>query len=129
MSKKLVDVQYEKLLEGMPEEVENHLLYFKFGSSKMTNKSKKILKKITQDMKSKPILQVDVIGYTDRAGKESLNKILSLNRAKNVATYLKKKGISIDIIKVDYYGETNLIVPTADGVANRYNRRVELTIK
>lgn len=129
LSKEQVESQYEILLEGMPEELETHLFYFQLGSSNMTNVSTNMLKQITQDIKSKTFLQIDVIGYSDRSGKESNNKVLSLKRAKKVAEYLKKEGINSDIIKVDYYGETNLIVPTADGVANKYNRRVELTIK
>lgn len=129
LSKEQVESQYEILLEGMPEELETYLFYFQLGSSNMTNVSTNMLKQITQDIKSKTFLQIDVIGYSDRSGKESNNKVLSLNRAKKVAEYLKKEGINSDIIKLDYYGETNLIVPTADGVANKYNRRVELTIK
>lgn len=129
LSQEVVKSQYKELLQGMPEEANNYRLYFKFDSPFVTNASYNILKKVVQDIKSRPVLQIDVIGYSDRAGKESYNKILSLKRAKAVMKYMIKEGINSDIIRLDYYGEANSLVHTADGVANKQNRRVEVTIK
>lgn len=129
LSKEIIEANYKILLEGMPQEEKNYRLYFKFDSSELTEESNKVLKQLIKDLKSEPILQIDVIGYSDRAGDEAYNKILSLKRAKNIIAYLTKEGISNDMIVLDYYGEANPIVPTADGVPKKVNRRVEVTIK
>lgn len=129
LSKEIIEANYKILLEGMPQEEKNYRLYFKFDSSELTDESNKVLKQLIKDLKSEPILQIDVIGYSDRAGDEAYNKILSLKRAKNIIAYLTKEGISNDMIVLDYYGEANPIVPTADGVPKKVNRRVEVTIK
>lgn len=129
LSKELVSSKYKELLEALPDAIKNYRLYFKFDSSAMTKSSRNTLKQIISDIKSSSVLQIDIVGYSDRAGDDKYNKILSKKRAKNVKKLLKAQGIDQKIIKLEYYGEKNPIVHTADGVAKKINRRVEVTIK
>lgn len=63
-----------------------NLLLFDYNSSQLTEEQKKSLS-IIKDRIS-PTSTVVIKGYTDKSGSEEVNKTLSLNRAKTVATVL-----------------------------------------
>lgn len=129
LSKEEVESEYKNLLDAMPDAVKKYKLYFEFGSENIVGESVKVFKEIAQTIKDDKILKIDIIGYTDRAGSDTFNKTLSMSRANKVADLLKSEGVDEKIISIDYYGEANPIVETADGVANEANRRVEITLK
>lgn len=68
-----------------------------------------------------------VVGHTDTVGPTSSNRTLSLNRARAIAGYFRKKGISIPI-RYAGFGEEALAVGTADEVDELRNRRVQYII-
>jgi len=129
LSKEIVESRYSSLLKSMPKTMKNYHLYFNFDSSDLSKESTNILREVIKEIKSKTVLQVDIIGYSDTAGDKVYNKILSMKRAKNVIKLLKSEGIDENIISLYYYGEANPLVKTADNVAEQENRRVEITIK
>jgi outer membrane protein OmpA-like peptidoglycan-associated protein len=65
-----------------------------------------------------------VIGHTDTVGKNDANRTLSLNRARSIAGYLRKRGLRIPIF-YEGYGEDALLVGTNDEVAEAQNRRAD----
>jgi len=66
-------------------------------------------------------------GYTDRSGTPKYNLGLSARRNTSVHGYLNAHGIADAAISSHAYGEANPRVPTADGVRELQNRRVEIT--
>jgi outer membrane protein OmpA-like peptidoglycan-associated protein len=54
---------------------------------------------------------------------------LSVQRARRVRDALIGMGLEEACIKLRYYGESDPLVPTRDGVAKRVNRRVEIEIR
>jgi outer membrane protein OmpA-like peptidoglycan-associated protein len=66
-------------------------------------------------------------GHTDRAGSNKYNEGLAERRNTAVRTYLTGRGIPTGRITGQAFGETNPRVPTADGVREAQNRRVEVT--
>lgn len=68
-----------------------------------------------------------VAGHTDTVGPTESNRTLSFNRARAIATYFRKKGITIPI-KYDGFGEEALAVSTNDEVDEVRNRRVQYII-
>lgn len=84
------------------------------------------LNKIANMLVENTNLRLFVAGHTDTAGPKSYNQGLSERRANAVADYLGEKGVSRDRMTVQGFGETQLAVPTGDGVPNAQNRRVEL---
>ena len=74
-------------------------------------------------------------GHTDSAGNDQANLRASRSRAENVAAWLIERGIANERIRVIAFGEQNPLVPnakpdgSADEVARRRNRRVELTVE
>jgi outer membrane protein OmpA-like peptidoglycan-associated protein len=69
-----------------------------------------------------------VVGHTDRAGSDSYNDDLSLRRARSVANLLESMGVDPAAVSVSAKGETAPREPTADGVRNPQNRRVEINV-
>ncbi len=66
-------------------------------------------------------------GYTDRSGTPKYNMGLSERRNTSVRSYLNARGIPDGSISSQAFGESNPRVPTADGVRELQNRRVEIT--
>ena len=63
-----------------------------------------------------------VAGYTDTVGDPSSNLKLSEERAKSIATWFKENGFQGEIY-YQGFGESVLMIPTADGVDQPENRR------
>jgi outer membrane protein OmpA-like peptidoglycan-associated protein len=70
-----------------------------------------------------------VEGHADRSGPESYNLALSQRRAEAVAAALRARGVPGDAMSLQAFGETRPRVPTADGVREPQNRRVEILFR
>ena len=108
---------------------ERFLLYFESGGAKLTAESAALLPKVIANAAQRPGVDVAVIGHSDTVGKADANEKLSLQRAQAIAEQLKKQGLATDAISIESHGERNLLVPTADEVAEPRNRRVEISIR
>ena len=73
--------------------------------------------------------RVSVIGHTDTVGNKAYNVALSMRRAQAVRKLLVDSGIADGMIDVSSHGEENLLIKTADNVANAQNRRVEVVVR
>jgi outer membrane protein OmpA-like peptidoglycan-associated protein len=78
---------------------------------------------------------ISIVGHADRSGDEKLNETLGQSRAdsarKALIDALKALGIGEDkfgAIASSSMGESSPAVPTADGVKNKQNRRVEINV-
>lgn len=71
---------------------------------------------------------IRVAGYADRSGGDQYNMALSGRRADAVRAYLASHGATATVTTTAF-GETNPRVPTADGVRELQNRRVEITVE
>ena len=70
---------------------------------------------------------VMLAGHTDRSGSVSYNMGLAERRNESVQAYLTGRGIPASRISSEAFGESQPRVPTADGVRELQNRRVEVT--
>ena len=70
---------------------------------------------------------VTATGHTDRSGPDAYNMALSLRRANTVKAALVAEGMNASAISVVGKGESQPLVPTADGVREPQNLRVEIT--
>ena len=73
--------------------------------------------------------RIQVDGYTDLSGTTGYNQKLSIRRAQTVQTELVRDGVPMNEISIHGYGESNPLVPTAQGVREPQNRRVEIILK
>jgi outer membrane protein OmpA-like peptidoglycan-associated protein len=116
-------------LATMPERPAFFLLYFVTGTDALTDESKGELGRMLQELKRRQAPDILVIGHTDRVGQDDLNDRLSLQRAERVKADLVSQGLSGDRIRAAGRGEREPIVPTADGVDEPRNRRVEINVR
>lgn len=72
--------------------------------------------------------QIDVVGHTDTTGSAEFNQRLSEERAVAVRDGLVEAGVPADVITLEAVGESQLIVPTPDGVAEQANRVVVASV-
>lgn len=72
--------------------------------------------------------EIRVSGFTDRSGSDGYNMGLSTRRADAVRAYLASHGTTAQMT-TQAFGESNPRVPTADGVRELQNRRVEITVE
>jgi hypothetical protein len=76
--------------------------------------------------KSNSGARVTAVGHTDTSGPDDYNMALSLRRANAVKGALVQAGVPPGAIDTVGQGEQGLLVPTADGVREPQNRRVEI---
>jgi OOP family OmpA-OmpF porin len=72
---------------------------------------------------------VTLDGFADRSGSDAYNQGLSKRRAAAVRAYLSAHGTPDATITAQGLGESNPRVPTADGVRELQNRRVEIMVQ
>lgn len=100
------------------------LLYFDSNDSRVKKTDLHKLNDLIDLMQKHPIIYLSVSAYTDATASDEYNLLLSEKRGIWIAEYLVGKGISVDRITVNAYGETKLIDNTNDAL----NRRAELRI-
>ena len=77
-------------------------------------------------MKSDSSIKIELIGHTDNTGSSSLNKRLSVGRAKAVYNYLLSKGVPKNQMEYDGKGETDPKYSNDTAKNRKKNRRVEI---
>ncbi|HRP02097.1 MAG TPA: OmpA family protein [Candidatus Kapabacteria bacterium] len=85
--------KFEILEQNAPEQLTRFLINFEYNSNELDPNNIAIIKNINKNIKQNSL--VEVIGYTDDIGNPEFNKVLSLQRAKEVAKYLNSKNINI----------------------------------
>jgi outer membrane protein OmpA-like peptidoglycan-associated protein len=103
------------------------IVFFEFDKSSLTPDGKKVVDAAAAAFKSGKS-DIALAGYTDLSGTQQYNLALSHRRADTVKAALVKDGVSASAIGESWYGKQNPRVPTADGVREPQNRRVEITM-
>lgn len=82
--------------------------------------------KVTESLAKHPEIKVTlfIAGHTDTVGDASYNLRLSRQRAQSIARWFRQRGLKIPIA-FEGFGETALLVKTADEVDEPRNRRVD----
>jgi outer membrane protein OmpA-like peptidoglycan-associated protein len=120
---------FGEALSAQPEPPLKFLLYFKTGTSDLTEESEKLFPEILNSIKARNSTDISIVGHTDRVGSRESNYRLALDRAKAVKNLFIRKGVQPDIIEVDSHGKDNPLVKTEDEVPEPRNRRVEAIIR
>ena len=94
----------------------------------MTERARQIVAEAAQASTHVATTKIEVNGYTDLSGTAAYNLKLSVRRAKSVEAELIKDGVSAGEIAIHGYGESDPLVPTAKGVREPQNRRVEIIL-
>jgi outer membrane protein OmpA-like peptidoglycan-associated protein len=102
------------------------IVFFDWDKDTVTPEGQAIIAQAADAYKAGAPVQIQVTGYTDRSGSPGYNQRLSERRANNVAKALAALGVPKTQMIVSGRGENDNRVPTADGVREPQNRRVEI---
>ncbi len=106
-----------------------YLVFFDWDKADLTDRARQIIGEAAQNVSRVAVTRIEVNGYTDTSGTTAYNQKLSAMRAQNVAAELVKDGVPQNEIVAQGFGDTHLLVPTAAGVREPQNRRVEIILK
>jgi outer membrane protein OmpA-like peptidoglycan-associated protein len=104
----------------------SYLVFFDFNKSDLTPQAVTIVDQAAKNAETTKVTQLTVTGHTDTVGSDAYNMRLSRRRAESVAAQLEKDGIPSSEIEIVAKGKRDLLVPTADGVKEPQNRRVQI---
>jgi OOP family OmpA-OmpF porin len=112
-----------------PAPVRTYLVFFDWDKADLTARARQIIAEAAQASTRVQTTRIEVDGYTDKSGTPKYNVALSLRRANAVAAELVRLGVAKQAIAIQGFGEEHPLVPTADGVREPQNRRVEIILK
>jgi outer membrane protein OmpA-like peptidoglycan-associated protein len=126
-----VKTMFGSALDAQPPRPVSFTLYFLLDSDELTAESQRVVDDIVSEIGRRPVPEVVVIGHTDTTGTPEYNDRLSLQRAERVRARLLARGLGISAGSVYAVGrgKRELLVATADQVAEPRNRRVELVVR
>ena len=102
------------------------IVFFDWDKDTITPEGHAIIQQAADAFRAGAPVQLQVTGYTDRSGSPGYNQRLSERRANNVAKALAALGVPKEQMIVSGRGENDNRVPTAPGVREPQNRRVEI---
>ncbi|GAA0606775.1 OmpA family protein [Craurococcus roseus] len=112
-----------------PATARTYLVFFDWNRADLTSRAREIIAEAAQNARRVSSTRIEVAGHADRSGTPQYNQRLSQRRAEVVASELVARGISRNEIGVTAFGESRPLVPTADGVREPQNRRVEIVLR
>ena len=104
------------------------LVFFEFDRANLTSDGARVVEDAAGTFRAGGGARLMVTGYTDLSGSQQYNLDLSKRRAETVRAALTRDGVPSDAIAVAWRGKENPRVPTADGVREPQNRRVEIVM-
>ena len=106
----------------------NFLVFFDFDRSNITADAQRVIEEAAAAAKAGNVSRIQLTGHTDRSGSDQYNLALGTRRGEAVKQALVRLGIPANSIAVISRGESQPLVPTADGVREPQNRRVEIML-
>lgn len=103
-------------------------LQFSTGSSDIAPHYQEQVAALAQLLNGEPRMKVDLSGYTDLTGEQSLNQTLSQARVESVKTLLIAQGVDEQQIATFAFGENSPVVANSEHEVSFYDRRVVLKL-
>ncbi len=104
-----------------------YIVFFDLDKSDITPAAGSVLDNAIASYRDCGNARISLAGYTDRSASVKYNLALAARRNASVQSYMTGRGIPSGVITTQAFGEANPRVPTADGVREPQNRRVEIT--
>jgi hypothetical protein len=104
------------------------MVFFELNQSTLTADARGVIAEAAEAYRTAGAAQITVTGHADRSASEEYNLRLSERRADAVRRELERLGVPASSISTAAMGETDPLVPTADGVREARNRRVVIMV-
>ncbi|WP_421991441.1 OmpA family protein [Roseococcus sp.] len=114
---------------GQPAPARTYLVFFDWDRADLTDRARQIITDAAQNARTVGSTRIEVAGHADRTGTAVYNQRLSVRRGEAVAGELVRHGVARDQISVQGFGFDRPLVPTAMGVREPQNRRVEIVLR
>ena len=124
-----VQQKFSQALAAQPPDPISFVLYFEEGTTVVLPESRGTLTALFSEVDARQAVEVQVTGHTDTVGQREDNDHLSTKRAETIKQMLIEKGLRASFIRAVGRGERQLLIPTADNVAEIKNRRVEVIVR
>jgi outer membrane protein OmpA-like peptidoglycan-associated protein len=112
-----------------PEPARTYLVFFDWDRDTLTDRARQIIADAAAASRRVGTTRIEVAGHADRTGTAQYNQRLSERRANNVAAELVRLGVPRNEITTVGFGFDRPLVPTAAGVREPQNRRVEIVLR
>ncbi len=106
-----------------------YLVFFDWDRADLTSRARQIINEAAQSTTRVATTRIEVAGHTDSSGTARYNEGLSQRRAAAVAAELVRLGVPRAAITTQAFGQGRPLVPTAAGVREPQNRRVEIVLR
>ena len=116
-------------LAAQPRREKSYTLQFAEGRDELTAESLAQIDAVLAEIAKRPVADVIVVGHADRIGTDSVNDMLAMRRAETVRAELVRRGHAGADVVATGRGSRDPVVPTAQGVAEPRNRRVEIIVR
>ena len=111
-----------------PAAARTYLVFFDWDRFDLSSRAREIVASAANASLHVQTTRIEVNGYTDLSGTAKYNLGLSIRRAKSVEAELLRDGVEPSAISTHGLGETHPLVPTAQGIREPQNRRVEIIL-
>ncbi len=111
-----------------PTEPRTFMVFFDFNRSDLTEDGRIVVATAANTALRFGYTRLVVSGHADRSGSARYNEALSQRRAETVRNLLTTRGVPGTAISIRALGEAEPLLPTADGVREPQNRRVEIVL-
>jgi outer membrane protein OmpA-like peptidoglycan-associated protein/outer membrane protein W len=112
-----------------PAPARTFLVFFDWDRADLTDRARQIIAEAATNARTVSSTRIEVSGHADRTGAAAYNQRLSVRRAEAVAAELVRRGINRNEITIQGFGFDRPLVPTAQGVREPQNRRVEIVLR
>lgn len=109
--------------------IQSYQVFFDDNATNLKSGAIAELESIAEILKvNRAALKVEVSGHADESGSPSYNMQLSEARARNTASYLQARGISMDHVEIKAFGSTRPLATNSTAEGRQLNRRVEIRV-
>ncbi len=105
------------------------VVYFDVGAAVIKEDGYRELRWFVEQMRPYPQAIIQVQGFADSTGQDSLNQKLSEERSASVARYLASEGIDPSRIVTQGFASEFAAKPNVTAEGRQRNRRVEVTVR
>ncbi len=106
----------------------DHTVFFDWDSARIDTAGRAALEQAAADFRASGETSISLVGHTDTSGSATYNVGLSERRARAAAQALSALGVPPGAMTLAWRGQDDPAVQTGDGVRERLNRRVEITV-